>query len=151
MPDSVYKQILDAVQVGIVALSLTDIADANVVVQKHAIGARKGDLPGLPGVVIVPGRTKTISGGTNERDDITYPVVVGTIQASNTDNTSDMNRMLQWHEDISSAFREQRLGAVTSVYTCKVQPLESFARPEWLRGYDVGGMVLNFISREARG
>lgn len=152
MPDSTYKQILDAVEDTIEGLSLTDIADSSVVVLKHAITARKGDLPVLPGVVIAPFGAISMpkDAGTNASDDITYPVIVAHVQPSNESNTSNMERALKWHQRIAAAFRSKRLGAVTCVYTCNVDPLPVFAYPEWLRGHDIGGMVLNFVSRELR-
>lgn len=151
MANSTYMKILEAVQDVIQGLSLTDIDDASVIVVKVP-SQRKGALPALPGVVICPFNAKGVdaNAGTNASDDIEYPVLIATIAASNQDPTSNMDRELLWHEQILSAFINQRLTGVTTVMRCTVSPQDTFNPAAWFAGYDAGGMILRFLSRELR-
>lgn len=152
MPSSTYLSILEAVQTKIRSLSLTDIDTANVVIGKLPV-ARKGLLPGLPGVLIAPSGAKSANrdGGTNSRDDIAYPVLVTTLAKSDQHPSTNLDREFVWHEAILSAFLHQPLDGVATVITCEISPHDVFEPSAWMSGYDTGGIVLRFVSRESRG
>jgi len=151
---STYKDILDAVQSTIQGLDLTGVADANVVIGKVPVADKnQGDLfSSLPAVLVAPFGTKQSppNAGTNASDDITYPVLVATLEASNQSQTSNLDRGLQWHEDIMDAFISKRLSGVATVWNCIIDPRDVFDRGMFARNLDVGGMILRFVSREVR-
>lgn len=147
---STYQSILSAVQSEIQGLDLTGIDDANVVVMKVPT-ARKGALPGFPGVVIAPFGQKRELAGTNEQDDISYPVLVAYIATNGEDPTANLDRALTWHQQIEKHFINQRLTGVSSVLTCTYDPRDVFDPAKFFDGYDAGGVILRFVSRESRG
>jgi len=142
-------EILSAVKSVILGLELDGISDGNVVVAKRAVG-RKGLLPALPGVVITPEEGPQVEAATAAADDLIYLVQVATVQAANQDATANLERALQWREDIINAFKHRRLSDVASVYHCDVSPLPAFDKNAWLAQYDTGGVLLGFRSREIR-
>ena len=160
---AVFTNILKAVQEAVKSLSLEDVLDPNVVCLKAPID-RKSNFPGMPGVIIAPFGAPRISPreGTNERDDVQYPVVCVTLAASNQDQSTNLDRHMQWHESIRKRFIHQRLSNVTGVsvataallttmcYTF-VDPRDTFQTGAFLKGYDAGGFVMRFVSRETRG
>jgi hypothetical protein len=150
---SVYNDILKQVLSDVRDLNLDGIADASMIIQKVATD-RKQSLPRLPGIIVSPFGSKVSpsTAGTNERDDIEYPVLVATLALSNESQTSDLERETGWHESILSKFINQHLTGVTSVYNCRVDPRDVFdPNAFFAKSLDVGGLVLRFISRETRG
>lgn len=131
MPDSQYKKILDRVAVQIQDLNLTDIVDANIVVRLMHIDALEKLLPGLPGVLVCHPQSANIiyGGGTNERDDIGYPVLTMVMAKDTTDQYANYDadthdKYLNWHEQIRKKFINQRLLAAdnsTLADLCKLE------------------------------
>jgi hypothetical protein len=148
---STYKTILNTVQTDIQGLALSGVSNTSIV-QLKVPTDREVDFPALPGVLIAPFGAKRISpsAGTNASDDIEYPVVIVTLQAGDADQDGNMDRSLQWHEDIVGKFIHKRLSSPTSVITCQVDPRDVFNPSAWFNNYDAGGMVLRFMSRELR-
>lgn len=150
---SVYNDILTQVSTDVKALALTGITNTNVLILKVATD-RKQNVPALPAIVISPfgAKSSPSTAGTNARDDIEYPVLIATLAASNESQTSDLDRELTWHESIMSAFINQPLNGVASVFTCRVNPQDVFNPAAFFdKQLDVGGTVFRFVSREARG
>jgi hypothetical protein len=110
-------------------------------------------LPTLPGVLIAPLDADAISraGGTNQRDDVGYPIAVGLFAADSDSQTENYDRNLLWRERIRRKFLHQRLSGVPSVYTCLVEPKQIVDPFRWLaRNLWVSTLLLRFLSREAR-
>jgi hypothetical protein len=147
---AVYNDILNQVQTQLRALDLTGIADANIVIRKRPT---QRALPAMPGILICPWGSPTIdrSAGTNERDDIEYPVLIATVNVNAMSQTDNVSRNLGWHEDIRQEFINQRLSGVTSVSACFVDPRDSFDPSAFDNSTDLGWMILRFLSREVRG
>jgi hypothetical protein len=122
------------------------------IIQVKVTTDRETDFPALPGVLIAPFGAKRIDpfGGSNISDDIEYPIVIVTIQESDADQDDNRNRSLSWHEDIIGQFIHKALSGVSGVSTCLVDPRDVFNPAAWFRNIDAGGMVLRFLSREAR-
>lgn len=147
---AVYSDILSEVQADIVALSLSGMAATSIVIAKALPRSEDEFVGGLPGCAIFPFGAIGERPGTNVRDDIVYPVGILLVQAGNQDQATHRDRMLLWLERIRKAFIHQHL-TVTSVYTCFVDPKDSFNLDAFRQNYDAGGMVLRFVSRESRG
>lgn len=146
---SAYGVILNKVVSDIQGLSLTGIAGTSVVRRRVATD-RKQDMPALPGILVSPtGRIQHNNEGSNLRDDITYPVLVLFVQAGNQEQDNDDN-YLTWHETVRKKFIHQPLG-VECVYTCDIDPRDTYHIPSWLQNLDVGGIVFRFKNREVRG
>lgn len=151
--ESVYKQILDAVQAKCKQILLTGMTASNVVVQKVP-SDRTSQITSKTGVLISPFGSPNINprGGTNASDDISYPVVIILIQPGNQDQITNMNRFLLWQQKVRRTFIHQRLAGVSEVYTCFVEPRDAFNPSAWLsKNLDASGMVLRFMARESRG
>ncbi len=149
---SVYKSILDAVQSEIQDLDLTGIADDDVVIAKLPI-KRPEIVPNLPACLIAPFGSTRIdpNAGTNQKDEIQYPVLVATLASSNQSQDSNLERHLEWQETLRKKFIHQRLTGASEVEYCFVDPRDTFDASAFHRNYDAGGMILRFVTRETRG
>lgn len=151
MADSVLKSILDQVQADIRSLNLADIDAGNIQVIKVFSNVEER-LPTLPGVLIAPldGESINRGGGTNNRDDVGYPIAVGMFAADSDSQTENYDRNLLWRERIRRKFVNQRLSGVPSVYTCVAEPRQIVDPQRWLsRNLWMSTLVLRFLSREA--
>ena len=143
--------IMNSVQSGIRGLALDGINPDNVVIGKVPTD-RKGLLPALPGILIAPYGNTTIIGGTNLRDDVSYPILIAMLQAGNTSQTENRDRALQWSESIARKFRKQRLEGVADVYACQIVSDVKFDSTFlFTANIDVNVIQLQFLNREARG
>lgn len=156
--DAILKQILDAVRSRIVTLALSGIADASILVRKvntfRGIGVQEASpVIAFPAIVIAPATSELTpsTAGTNERDDIGYPVLVGIVDADEQTLTDNHNRNLLWRQQIRQAFINQRLPGVTEVNECKIEPRDITKFSDWVSGKYVSLFVLRFTSRETRG
>lgn len=147
--DAVMERCLTGVQSRIQGLSLLDIPNANIIVQKKADEKKVS----LPAILISTGGPETMvpTAGTNVRDDIGYPVFVGIVAADNQDQTKDRAKYLKWREQIARAFRNQHLPGVTEVYTMQIETRDIVAPSWFVNNLFVSSMVIRCISREVRG
>jgi hypothetical protein len=142
-------------------LALPGMPPANVVIQKVP-GDRLQDLPAerYPCILICPYGAETLDprAGTNNRDDVVYPVMVA-ILASERDAARQptsqqekrFDQYLRWRESIRKSFHNQRLTS-TLCHTVEVQALEIVDRSVWFeRGIFVSRLLLRCVSRESRG
>lgn len=169
---SIYHGILLQVQVQLKALSLSQIVDENIEIAK-VLNERETVFPGLPGILVLPIGNESIppAGGTNERDDIGYPVGVVMFDSDRQDTrtgepadaelgTQDQfyafDRKLKWREDIRAEFIRQRLDissqiAGADIWDCTVEPGAVVNSDDWLRdNIWMSVLVLRFWSRESR-
>ena len=153
---SVHYRCLTSIQARIQLLELTGVDSDSVVIRKlnSTRGTDDGSGLAFPLVVISPLGAETISQnmGTNKRDDVGYPTLVSFLSADNQDLVTNQERYLKWREDVSRAFREQRLPNVGEVYKSVVQP-GPIASPQafWDAGLYHGSIVIRSLSRETRG
>jgi len=137
---STVSSILSAVDTVNTALTLTDCEEVAVRAEP-----KDGDAF-YPGITISQ-KTESEHRGTNERDDIGYPVLITFVVNNDVDPTED-DLFATWRQTIRKAFIHKKLSGVTSVCTCLVEHGPVFQDvPDHL---DVGTMVLRFISRETR-
>lgn len=153
MANSVFKNILEAVQTGIQGLSLAGISSANVQIVK-VFSDREALTPELPGILILPLGPERMNSreGTISSDDIWYPVGVAIFAADVQDQSIDFDQYLLWRESIRKKFISQPLAGVVSVRKCNVEPQEVVNPRRWLAdNIWVSALVLRFMSRETRG
>ena len=122
---SIYYAIMQKVQIDIQELSLVDIDSANIQLAKVQ-NERETIFPGLPGILVLPLGQETMpaTAGTNERDDIGYPVAIVMFDIDRQDTGTGLptdavpgtqdeefrfDRKLQWRERIRKKFINQRL------------------------------------------
>lgn len=147
--DPIHKRIMDGVCDAIKSLSLTGIDNTSIVVRKTPDGRGLT----LPAIVVAPGsnETSTQNAGTNNRDDVGYPVVVAIFAQDNRDYTTNHARYLQWRETIAKAFRNQRLTGVSEVMRCNVEQGSVIDQRAFYENYLASFFTLRFIARVPRG
>lgn len=148
--DAAFKQILDAVLSRIKSLSLTDIADASIVLRKRPWDRNITK----PAIIVAPApETRDHQGGSNLLDETGYGCLVAIWAVSNQDLTSDFNRHLQWRQDVTRAFQNQSdaLTTVVTVTSTHVEPGSVVLPDEFASGYDVQSLVIRVFAREPRG
>ena len=147
---SIYETILQAVASEIQGLGLTDIPSTSVVVGKVPTD-RKDLLQTIPGIVVTPWGDSLEVGGSNVSDDIGYPVFIAMIQKSNTSQSENRDRALQWSESIVKKFRNKRLAGVSTTYICRVKRDSKFDPSMFFSAnVDVNTILLSFENRELR-
>ena len=147
---SLYKELLAQTDTQITALSLTGITSNVVSLKNASIGAKH--VSSLPVCLLSPfGQPAMISGGPGDTigaNAIEYPVAVLLVQAGNRNQSSNLDRMAQWLEDIVMEFHHKALtSGITAgkrAYSCVVSPKDTFQQSAWLDNLDVGGLVLRF-------
>jgi len=145
------ETILRTVQSEIQGLSLVDIADDHLHVQKVP-STRNFTASDFPAILIAPAGAPKFNktGGTNLRDEIEYPVGVYIVDADNQDQTVNRNKYLNWYEIILKKFRTPRLSGVDTIINSYVSP-GLVVDPGWFEAGEFhAGMTLWFISWETR-
>lgn len=159
--ESVWNQILDAVQARVRALNLTGISSSRVIVltQLDAEKVREvNDSTG--GVVIAPAGAETYpDGGPTTKDRILYPVVVAGIVVANMDSGRTNAQMRTFRE--TWLLHRQRIrqslhmqGLVTpeqTVVTARARPLPAIDDRAWKAMNLLSPLLIEFESREQRG
>jgi hypothetical protein len=152
---SIYLAILNAVRDRIRALNLAEIPESQVVVVKVFVPEVIEALPGLPAVVICPPARGEINdaGGTNERDDIGYPVQVTLLAEDGQENDEGVrfDRNVAWQQQIRQALTHCPLPEAGCVFTSRLESQHVIDPFPWKRrNLWSGSLVFRFISREER-
>tara|TARA_R100000664_G_scaffold34243_1_gene55656 strand:+ start:12141 stop:12869 length:729 start_codon:yes stop_codon:yes gene_type:complete len=152
---SVHFACAQAVQAKIRSLSLTSIDNSDVIIRK--LDSDRGTDDGTysyPMIVISTFGVETMPNtkGTNQKDDVIYPVVVTILAADNQDLSTNQNKYLLWRQTINRALRNQNLSDVAEVYTVSVQP-GPITSPNafWERNLYHSSLIIKCHSREIRG
>jgi hypothetical protein len=146
--DSLYGDLLSAVQTTVIALGLADIA-SNVLLRKFT-WLRDGVT--FPACFVCPYNEQWPNLGTNASDDTGYGIAITLARTSNRDNdlTQD-DRLLEWRETVRKAFRSQRIAGVsTAHYTTLVEPGPVFDPASFGNQYDATIIYLRAWAREGR-
>jgi hypothetical protein len=143
--DSIYDQILDAVQARIRALLLDGVDSDNIVVRQVATER------GLTYPAVVVAKQKITPGKDwLSSYDKTYGVITAFLAADN--QAVEVNRAYsKWLEQIYGAFHHRRLSGVPTVYTCEIVPDDEIDREGWDKQRFLGLLILRFTSRKLRG
>jgi len=146
--ESIYTQVLDAVVSRIQGLTLTDISTSSIVKRKRPWDR---DIT-KPAIIVSPAPlNRDHKAGNNEFDETQYRCLVTIWSASNQDLTSNLDRHLQWGQDITRAFENQQaISTVDEVTNCVVDPISIVIPDEFARGYDVQTLMVRAHALEGR-
>jgi hypothetical protein len=151
---SVAGRILQEIRAAIQGLALPAMPAANVVIQEVA-ATRARDLPAVqfPCILIAPHGPERVepNRGTNQRDDVVYPVLVAAVAPGNRPQSAGFERHLRWRELLRARFHNQRLGS-NLCHRVVVEPLARVEPGAWFdRNVVVSALVLHCHCREPRG
>ena len=147
---SVWEQCCDHLKTAVDSLLLTDLPAAKVIKRWYP-GEFKGKSPEAPSVQICPFGSEDIPGVLNNTDDVTYPVILVTIDRVDGESAGNLTRDLLWREKISRAVRFQVPAGISEVYMTDLAP-EVLVHPDlWEMGIVASGLVFLYRSRERRG
>lgn len=148
--ESVWFQILAAVQARVQGLSLSGVSSSNIDVRKVP-SDRNLTLPGI--VICGLKEAAPPLQGTVNLDDVIYPVLIGCIEADNQESTltANLNRHTLWRQTIRRSFHAQpRLAGVPTVINSFVEPSELCSFDGWRNNKWASGLIVRFTSREPR-
>lgn len=153
---AVLYRCLTGVQALVQSLALSGVANGSIVVRKLPIDrfSAAGEGLSLPAIVIAPWGTETMraADGTNERDDVGYPVAVTIFAADQQHLTQDLDTYTKWREQIARTLRQNTLSGVSEIYTCQIEPGPIVDLAAWVqKTLFVSGLVARYTSREVRG
>lgn len=157
--DAILKLCLDAVKARLDSMVFAGISTANIIIRNLPLekGIGTGETFAYPAILISPppdsGLIMPAAEGTNRRDDVQYPVLIGVLDKLTIDKdvlTANQNRNYLWQQQIVKAFRNQRI-AVDGVYTTIVESTQITNVQAWRKGIYVSFGIFRFINREARG
>lgn len=128
------------------------ISSSDIVVRKIPID-QEGHLPDKPCIVIAPVNREKFNhaGGTNLRDEVSYPVGVVLVTADNRQLTKDMPQVLKIREQIVRALESFRPTAVTEINRVTVDPEAIFPTPQWLKNLVASAVVAQGLAWQTRG
>lgn len=150
---AVLTTILNAVQSQIIGMSLTGMTDANVLRMKVPVN-RAQDLPRdnpYPCILIAPYGAEEPVDGTNESDDIKYPVLIVILAADQNEQDFELDKYFTWREQIRQKFHYKRLTGCTTVYQGEVFPQAIVEASAWFtEAKFISSLLVKFTSRELR-
>lgn len=152
MADAVLYRAMQDIQTAIVGAinsgTLVGLSAANVVIQKLSTDRNQA----LPAVVISPTEEDMPpSGGVNDRDDITYNIVLALINNDNQNQTANFEQELNWRQNIRRLFHNQKLGPLTTENVrCSVKPLATVHPDAWYANLFLSLLVIQATCRETR-
>ena len=159
--DAVHQQIVDATLERLQGMTFTDARlpagrlTADRIIHQASLDTANIGMPAI--IVLVPRQGTQEDRGTNETDDIRYPVMIFVIEREARQSTEPLPRLLKWKEQIARAFRWSRLTGVTSgeVYKCQVSDDHVINPERWSSdpayAHVDSALMLWFTSREPRG
>lgn len=150
--DPLHYRCLVAIQAAVRALALTGVPSANVVIRwlprfQEQLGHVAADP--TPLIVIAPLGIETLTPATNDGEDIGYPCLVA-IYDGDPDLTNNLDRDLQWREQIIAALRESNLPTVAEVIRCRVEPDTIIDLTAWANNYWFSAFTVRCVARQPR-
>lgn len=142
---SVHYECLKAVRDEIVGLHLPGILPSEIAIRKKPHSKDYVH----PGITLYP-EAPLEGAGTNERDDIGYPVRLLLVKSSGGDNFRYIEPQLLWVQKIRRHFNHKRLAGVPCVFTVTARVDEEFDTREFQGGRDVTAMLITCWARESR-
>ena len=147
---AVSSQLLTQIHASIVAIGLTGILDASIRIRKIPVEEPAWS---FPYVMVYPISSETMNpdAGTNQSDDIGYPIGVTMVAADNMDpSDTNLAKYLKWREDIARTFRNQRISGVAESIRSWIEPGLIREPPAWLHNRWNSRLVVRAICREPR-
>lgn len=137
-------------------MSLTGISNDNILILSVSTN-RPADIGGedrgidYPYILISPFGTEQIGGPENDSDDITYPVLIAIIDSANQNQSSNLDRNLQWRESIIDHFHWNKFDGIPGPHVTTVLPLTIINTEQFVHGnLWVSGLVINFTITATR-
>ncbi len=154
--DAVHWRCITDIQAKMVLLGLSSIVSGSIILRKLPIEEGIGEEGGVPLPCVILSPTKEQikhSSGTNKQDDIGYGVQVVVLSSTGEEREIALENgtYMKWREDISRAFRHQKLPNVAESWDCYVEPLDSIIPHAWFKGLVATAFVLRIFCRETRG
>lgn len=153
--ESVHYQCLTGVQTVLQSLALTSIDSDSIEVLKmpdtQVLQAEKTNPTKLPGILICPIGTEKMTGGTNTRDDIGYPVSVFIVARDDRDLKNNINKYTRWRQLAIKALRDYKSISVSAVHRATIEPAPIIHPGAWSAGLFVSAFTVRYLSRESRG
>lgn len=149
--DAVHYNILEAVKVRVQSIGLTGIDDAKYHVRW--IPRPLQNVDGKPPYIFIcPIGVEQDASVLMAQDDIGYPVGVFMVDGCDGATTINMERDLQWREQIAKALRNQRLpGVEPTLFNCKIEYGGIVDVSAFMKNYIVSALIFRFFVREQRG
>jgi hypothetical protein len=143
----VMQDIQSAIQGAITGGTLVGLTTGNVVIQKVPTDRNQS----LPCVIIAPSGEEDPATGVNDRDDITYNVLVALVNNDNQDQAANYEQELNWRQNIRRLFHMKQLGPLTteSVKTF-VKPLMTVDPSAWYANLFLSMHMIQATCREVR-
>lgn len=157
--DAIHERLMSAIQSRLQGLTFAamtspagSISSSDIVIKKVAID-REGHIPNKPCIIIAPVNREKINhaGGTNIRDEVSYPVGVVIVAADNQQLTTNRAVFLKWREQVVRALENFRPTAVTEINRVTVDPEAIFPVPQWLKNLVASAVVANGVAWQSRG
>lgn len=128
--------------------TLVGLSTANVVLQKVATDRNQV----LPAIMISPAEEEMPpAAGVNDRDDITYNIMVALVNNDNQDQTVNFEQELNWRQNVRRLFHNQKLGPrTTENVLCRVKPLATVEPGAWRANLFVSTLIVQAVCRETR-
>lgn len=151
MPDSTFKQALDAVATAIQTLSLTNLPSDEVRVRRWPWKETDRGTIAHRGITVHP-LTEAEYPGTNERDDVGYGIGITMIVGSDHAAYEQIDGIPAWREAIRRNLHRTRLGL--SISGCnELDFMVSHGQlnvPKDLHKYEISTLVGRYAMRESR-
>ena len=145
--DSVRLQCRDAIVARLKLLALTSIG--NRVIGRPYYDEQNLSFP--VALVTFQETPDSYEQGTNERDDVGYPIQIFLLDTSGLGPDAPEDKYTLWRQQAERCFRNQALAAVSGIYTCRVEPAILFDKELGKYQRVVSAFTVRCISREARG
>jgi hypothetical protein len=146
---SLHYQCLTTTQDEIRGLDLTGIVDDDVRVlsvptTRSADVATSGRKVKYPCIFLAPFGTEELPEAETSTNDLVFPVLVVILDAANQEQTKNLDRWLQWRQDIFDHFHENAFAAISGSHRSTVQPLAIIDSQKWRDdNLFVSGLVIN--------
>lgn len=138
---------------------LPGLSDAHVV----SLGAFsaytfENHVPGLPAVAIGPFGSEQVppAEGTNQKDDVTYPILVAIIDAANQNHEFGfLDKRWYWREQLMKEYNFQSfssvdLGTGNNFMLATVDPFPVIDQTSWENNWWLSGFLVNVKVRQNR-
>lgn len=143
-----------AVQARIQSLALSGITNSNIAVKKLPWHRATDTYPQIIITGYLP-ESFPRGAGTNQRNDVGYPVTVTILEADNQNLTANHERNLLWRQRIVQACIDRQiepsLGAGNSHGICTVEPNTVVVPDSFANNVFHSSFVLRFTARQTRG
>lgn len=153
--ESVWNQILDAIQARIRSMSLSGIASSRVrVLTQMDPDEVRAIFDSTGGIIVAPAGAETVREGDNQTDDLDYPVVCALVVAANRDaDNRDLRETWMLHrEKVRRSLLNQPLSTPNAnIFGASLRTAPPVDQAAWRQMGLVSPVSLAFWSNESRG